>query len=78
MDLGFIGPKFIWLGKRANGNVILECLGRSLCNLEWHELFPNATVAHLPRVHSDHAQILTNLFHTFSTSSSKPFGFETT
>lgn len=76
MDLGFVGSKFTWLCKRANSSIILERLDTSLCNLSWHDLFPNATVFHLPRVRSNHAPFLTDLFHSIPVPSCKPFYFE--
>lgn len=63
MDLGFEGPQFTWIGKYPNGGIILERLNKALCNWEWGDRFPAATVTHLTITRSDHAPILLNLNH---------------
>ncbi|GKV18359.1 hypothetical protein SLEP1_g28755 [Rubroshorea leprosula] len=61
MDMGFVGGRFTWTNMQSNGNIIRECLDRFWCNPEWKICFPEATVYHLPRVHSDHNPVLLNL-----------------
>ncbi|XVF80154.1 hypothetical protein PTKIN_Ptkin15bG0047900 [Pterospermum kingtungense] len=36
-------------------------LDRALANVTWCTIFPNATVSHLPKLHSDHVPLLLNL-----------------
>ncbi|CAN1122462.1 hypothetical protein LINPERHAP2_LOCUS1356 [Linum perenne] len=53
LDMGFSGPKFTWFRKNLK-----ERLDRSLCNVEWIALFPEATNFHLERLKSDHRLLL--------------------
>lgn len=77
IHMGFTGPKFTGMDRRANGSIILECLDRSVHNLAEYDLFPNAIILHLPRVRSDHAPILTDLFHSVPSPTIKCFRFKT-
>ncbi|GLT31842.1 hypothetical protein SLA2020_065500 [Shorea laevis] len=61
MDLGFVGGRFTWVNMQSDGQIIREHLDRFWGNPEWRTSFPEATVFHLPRVHSDHNPILLNL-----------------
>ena len=57
MDLGFIGEKFTWRGKRSDG-LVLERLDRATASNEWFSRFPGIKVHHLPTHSSDHKAIL--------------------
>ncbi|XP_031387245.1 uncharacterized protein LOC116200546 [Punica granatum] len=68
-DLGFSGPRFTWTNLRDAGGLVQERLDRAVANPSWRLTFPNAEVAHLPRVHSDHCPIL----RTFNPVTQTPF-----
>ena len=57
VDLGFIGEKFTWRGKRSGG-LVLERLDRATASNEWFFRFPGIKVHHLPTHSSDHKAIL--------------------
>ncbi|XP_057730222.1 uncharacterized protein LOC130945532 [Arachis stenosperma] len=51
-DLGYCGWTFTW--KRGN---LVERLDRALCNLKWHNTFPESKVKQLPSFKSDHSPL---------------------
>lgn len=55
----------------------MERLDRCLANPAWIQLFPNAQVTHLTRLHSDHSPITLILFPTDPTPPSGLFKLET-
>nr|XP_023927289.1 uncharacterized protein LOC112038687 [Quercus suber] len=56
-DLGFNGPKFMWIYHRADGMQIRERLDRALATPEWMNLFPEAKLFHLSSSASDHSPL---------------------
>lgn len=60
LDLGYSGNPFTWTNGRHGRGLIKERLDRGLVNREWCLLFPRATVTHIARVASDHAQVILN------------------
>ncbi|GKU96985.1 hypothetical protein SLEP1_g10165 [Rubroshorea leprosula] len=76
LDIGFMGPKFTWVNKRDNHQLIRERLDRAWANPAWKILFPEATLIHLPHVYSDHCPIVLSLEQTFPCSNRKPFRLE--
>ena len=60
MDLGFVGDKFTWRGKRVGG-LVLERLDRAVADNAWFSLFPSTKVQHLCTHSSDHKAILIKL-----------------
>jgi hypothetical protein len=76
IDLGFFGPKFTWTNGHPINSLIMERLDRAWANLEWRTLFPEASVSHLTRTHSDHCPILLSLYHVIPCSLPCPFRFE--
>ncbi|GKV19127.1 hypothetical protein SLEP1_g29421 [Rubroshorea leprosula] len=76
MDMGFVGGRFTWTNMQSNGNIIRERLDRFWCNPEWKICFPEATVYHLPRVHSDHNPVLLNLDPSHPSIGKRPFRME--
>ena len=60
MDLGFIGEKFTWRGKRSGG-LVLERIDRATASNGWFSRFPGTKVHHLPTHSSDHKAILIKL-----------------
>lgn len=61
VDLGFHGPRFTWVNKRELGHFIQEKLDRGFANIEWRELYLEATVHHLACTHSNHYPVLLKL-----------------
>ncbi|KAM1263059.1 hypothetical protein ACFX13_028777 [Malus domestica] len=45
LDLGFVGPKFIWRATR-NGDLVQERLDRGLINGSWQVRWPNSAIIH--------------------------------
>ncbi|KAI9113388.1 hypothetical protein K1719_015913 [Acacia pycnantha] len=70
-DVGFAGPEFTW--KRGSSEARLD---RMLANEQWTNLFPNASVAHLPFFKSDHRPLLLCLDKEVKTvPMNRPFRF---
>ena len=59
MDLGYVGDKFTWRGKRAGG-LVLERLDRAVASNGWFPRFPGSKVQHLRTHSSDHKAFLSN------------------
>ena len=76
IDLGLSGPKFTWSNCHDINSLIMERLDRALANPNWRILFPEASVSHLTRTHSDHCPILLTLCPTIPHSLPRPFRFE--
>ena len=57
VDLGYLGRKFTWRGKRGE-TLILERLNRALATPSWLELFPATRVQHLHTNASNHNPII--------------------
>ncbi|KAK2665817.1 hypothetical protein Ddye_004391 [Dipteronia dyeriana] len=60
-DLGFVGPPFTWSNRRDPPHEINERLDRCVTNVEWQNLFPRATISHLPYWKPDHKPLLLHL-----------------
>lgn len=60
IDLGFAGPAFTWSRRTIHSAPVYERLDRAMCNSLQKLQFTEAAVLHLPRIYSDHAQILLN------------------
>lgn len=76
VDLGFLGPRYIWTNKRDINNLILERIDRFFMNPEWCMLHPEAKITHLPRCHSDHCPVLLETNPGRTMSLIKPFRFQ--
>lgn len=76
VDLGFIGCKYTWTNKRQYCCNVLERLDGILATYDWLNLFPEASVRHLPRTHPHHNPLLLS-FHSQHTPTNKPFRFKT-
>ena len=74
MDLGFVGDKFTWKGKRAR-SLVLERLDRALASNSWFALNPGTKVRHLNSFSSDHKVIVIKL-EGISPQPFRPFKFE--
>ena len=57
-------------------SLIMERLDRVLANPEWRILFPEASVTHLTRTHSDHCPVLLTLCPNIPHILHRPFCFE--
>lgn len=75
VDLGDNGPKFTWTNKRKR-NPIFERLDRGCANPKRFQLYPNASLWHLPRITSEHYPILLRLEKPPFPQGEKPFRFE--
>lgn len=54
-------------------------LDRCLCNIEWRESFPEATIHHLPHAYSDHCLLLLKTTKDLGLSlGGRPFRFQAT
>jgi hypothetical protein len=76
IDLGFSGPKFTWSNCHDMNFLIMERLDRVLANPDWWILFPEASVTHLTRTHSDHCPVLLTLCPHIPCILPRPFRFE--
>ena len=74
MDLGFVGDKFMWKGKRAGG-FALERLDRALASNGWFTLYPGTKVRPLNSFSSDHKAIVIK-FEGITPQPNRPFKFE--
>ena len=75
MDLEFFGSKFTWQGKRRN-RLVCKRLDRGVCDYRWRLKFPEATVEHLVKRHSDHNPLLLRCNHVASSRQDRPFRFQ--
>ena len=76
IDLGFQGPRYTWVNKQDIGFFIQERLDRAFANQDWMNLYPEASVTHLTRVHSDHCPILLCLDKPSALRLTRPFRFQ--
>ena len=74
MDLGFVGDKFTWKGKRAGG-LVLERLDRAIATNGWFALYLGTKVRHLNTHSSDHKAIVIK-FDGIVPCPNQPFKFE--
>lgn len=74
MDLGYMGEKFTWKGKRA-GDLVLERLDRAVANNDWFFLNLSTKVQHLCIHSSYHITILIKLEGNIP-QPNHPFKFE--
>lgn len=73
IDLGFKGPKYTW-----KKGLVLERLDRALCNSEWHLLFQDSVVHHMPRLYLDHRPLVIELSNKQNTQVQAKFHFQVT
>lgn len=69
MDLGFKGSKYTWTNKRytRRQDLILQMLDMCFAIDDWIEIYPESTITHLPRTHSDYFPLLLNLINHYQT-----------
>ena len=58
VDLGFQGPSFTSCNRRHGLARVQERLYHTLANMQWHMLFPETVVKHVPQTHYDHCPVL--------------------
>lgn len=58
IDIGFSRAQFTWSNHRPLAHLIQERIDRVFVNADWYGLYPEASVNHLERSHSDHSPIL--------------------
>lgn len=75
-DLGFNGYPFIFSNRRKGIDKKKARLDRSVANSSWRLALPNARVTHLTALTSDHAPILTDLYHQHRPKMKQLFKFE--
>ncbi|KAL0009992.1 hypothetical protein SO802_005100 [Lithocarpus litseifolius] len=73
-DLGFVGKKFTWKGRRHDG-FVLERLDRAVANNQWLSLNSGTKVQHLHSNSSDHQAIVVKP-EGISPNPKRPFKFE--
>ena len=76
IDLRFHNLKYTWVNKQDIGHYIQEQLDRAFANQDWINFYPEASVTHLTRVHSNHCPILLCLDKTPHFRLTKPFRFQ--
>lgn len=76
MDLGYTDNRFTWSNNKHLTQHILERLDRYVANYDRINMFPEASVHHLSRIHSDHSPLLLNL-HNHKAPNEKQLRFET-
>ncbi|XP_073051225.1 uncharacterized protein [Primulina eburnea] len=76
VDLGYIGSRFTWVRGLSTNTFKGARLDRGVCTIEWRQLFPDATVTHLPIIQSDHAPLLLKLNGQQKTKCHGPFRFQ--
>ena len=76
IDLGFHGVRCTWVNKEDEGFYIQERLDRAFANCDWSNLYPEANVRHLTRIHSDHCLILLSFENPPELHLPRPFRFQ--
>ncbi|XP_075647222.1 uncharacterized protein LOC142618104 [Castanea sativa] len=76
IDLGFHGARLTWVNKNEVGHFIQERLDRAFANSAWSNLYPEAIVKHLPKIHSNHCPILLSLEKAPGIYLPRPFRFQ--
>ena len=76
IDNGYSGARFTWSNHRPLSHLIQKRIDRVFINAEWNLLFPDASVQHLERAHSDHCLILLCLDKNHDVKLPRPFRFQ--
>ncbi|KAF4359466.1 hypothetical protein F8388_001514 [Cannabis sativa] len=58
VDLGFVGPKFMWMRSKGSLNSVRKRLDRVIACADWCVKFPEAAVVHHAIMASDHAPVV--------------------
>ena len=76
IDIGYSGAWFTWSNHHPINHLIQERIDRVFINAEWNFLYPDASVQHLKRAHSDHCPVLLGLDKNHDVKLSQPFRFQ--
>ncbi|CAN0912002.1 Putative ribonuclease H protein At1g65750 [Linum grandiflorum] len=76
IDLEFKGPLFTWFRRDSRFGILQQRLDRGIANIRWRHLFPEASLLHLPRTHSDHCPVLLLSGGVASVARNRPFRLE--
>ncbi|KAL0399728.1 UNVERIFIED_CONTAM: hypothetical protein Sradi_2316100 [Sesamum radiatum] len=60
-DIGCTGDLFTWSNRQLAPYTVYERLDRAVANIGWSQLYPEASVSHLPQTCSDHKALLISL-----------------
>ena len=76
IDLGFSGPRYTWSNHHPLSHLIQERIDRAYANADWNVLYPNASVKHLKRAHSDHNPILLSFVNVSGIQLTRSFRYQ--
>ena len=76
IDIGYSGAWFTWSNHHPLNHLIQERIDWVFINAEWNFLYPDASVQHLKRAHSDHCPILLCLDENHDVKLPQPFRFQ--
>lgn len=77
INLVFKGCRYTWPNHRKHSKgLILERLDRCFSNSSWLDYYPNVSITHLPKTHSDHNSLLVKLSSQNNPLSHKSFRLE--
>lgn len=58
LDLPFHGVNFTWTNNKDGLDTIMERIDRAICNPNWKNDFPDASITNLPILLSNHSRII--------------------
>lgn len=76
LDMEFFGTKFTWQGNCRGNRAIAKRLDRGVCDCRWRLMFPEATMQHLVKRHSDHNTLLMRCSTRGTSRQDHPFRFQ--
>ena len=76
MDLGYVGPKFMWAKHYVDGHSIRIRLDRCMATNSWFQKFIGTRVHHLSCMSSDQSLLLINLSGLLEPQKKRCFRFE--
>ena len=71
-----MAPNILGKKKCNNGQIVSHRLDRGVSDHSWKMLFPEASVEHLVKRHSDHNPLLLRCTHGVVSSNARPFRFQ--
>ena len=76
IDLGFSSPRYTWSNHHPFTHLIQKKIDRVFANADWNVLYPNASVKHLKRAHSNHNPVLLSLANVSGMQLTRPFRYQ--